>query len=260
MRLSLARLSLVVVSLSTFAFSAVTWTTIDYPGSVLTQACGINSSGDIVGLFNVGQGTQSFLLSGGVFTTIQYPDANSTTFAYGINDAGDVVGTFVDPGGFRGGFLKQGSTFTAINFPGASSTIAWGVNNSDQIVGEYVGADAITHGFTWNASTFITTDVTGAVLTSLKGINNLGDIVGEFLLSNGAPRGQQCSDPSFRRPGQYRRYLGLGESTTASRLLGGPICLVNKWVSYCSTTTSPSSVHPDEPSPKPSALITRGTS
>jgi len=129
MRSSLARLCLVVVSLSTFSFSAVTWTTIDYPGALITQACGINSAGDIVGIFNAGQGVQSYLLSGGVFTTIQYTDANSTTFAYGINDAGDVVGTFVDPGGFRGGFLKQGSTFTPINFPGSSSTIAWGVNN-----------------------------------------------------------------------------------------------------------------------------------
>jgi uncharacterized membrane protein len=213
MKLLLPRLCLVLVSLSTFAFSAVTWTTIDYPGALLTQACGINSAGDIVGIFNTGSGTQSFFLSGGVFTTIQYPDANSTTFAYGINDNGDVVGTYVDPGGFRGGFLKQGSTFTQINFPGSSSTIAWGVNNSDAIVGEYVGADALTHGFTWNAGTFITTDITGAVLTSLKGINNLGDIAGEFLLSNGAARGVVISNAQTHRfvaPGSTGDTLGWG--------------------------------------------------
>jgi probable HAF family extracellular repeat protein len=191
MKSALMHACLFLGAFSTFAFSAVTWTTIDYPGAALTNANGINSSGQIVGTFIVTSGVQSFLLSGGVFTTIQFPGGNTTTFAEGINDAGDVAGSYAAPGIFSQAFIMQGSTFTAINFPGSSNTEAWGINNADQVVGSYAGTDGHTHGFLWDAGTFTTIDVTGAQITSLTGIDNFGDIVGEFLVSDNISGGVQ---------------------------------------------------------------------
>ena len=50
------------------------FTTIDVPGSTFTIAYGINASGEIVGQYrDAGGVTHGFLLSGGVYTTLDVP-------------------------------------------------------------------------------------------------------------------------------------------------------------------------------------------
>src|SRR5262245_36882954 len=71
-----------------------TYTTIDYPDSVLTLAAGINSCGDIVGRYLDAAGMDhGFVLSGGAFTSMDIPGAELTR-PVGINDHGDIVGHF----------------------------------------------------------------------------------------------------------------------------------------------------------------------
>lgn len=64
---------------------------IDYPGSVQTEAFGINDAGDIVGRYtDAGGANHGFLLSDDDFTT--FDSAGPNTFAWGINSKGTIVG------------------------------------------------------------------------------------------------------------------------------------------------------------------------
>jgi len=64
---------------------------IDYPGSLQTEAFGINDAGDIVGRYlDAGGVNHGFLLSDGDFTT--FDSAGPNTFAWGINSKGNIVG------------------------------------------------------------------------------------------------------------------------------------------------------------------------
>lgn len=75
------------------------FTTVDFPGAVYTQANGINAGGDIVGLYvDINSKWHGFLFSGGVFSTIDFPDniqgAIRSTQATGIGPSGDIVGQY----------------------------------------------------------------------------------------------------------------------------------------------------------------------
>jgi uncharacterized membrane protein len=93
------------------------FTTIDHPGAVQvaqlgTVANGMNARGDVVGRYDVpGVGPNSpppvghgYLLSGGEFTTIDYPGATFSA-ATRINPSGDVTGRYMNADGKPHGFL-----------------------------------------------------------------------------------------------------------------------------------------------------------
>jgi uncharacterized membrane protein len=175
---------LLSLSLAVTSAHAVTFTTIDFPGALLTEATGINSSGQIVGFYNI-SGIRGFLLNGGVYTSIDFPGAGVSTWCEGINDNGDIVGWYIAPGNANPqGFLMQGGVFTTLSFPGATSTSPYGINNAGEIVGEYSTGVGV-HGFTYQSGTYTDVTVPGATYTQLRGINNVGDIVGYFAKSAG---------------------------------------------------------------------------
>src|ERR1700749_3689541 len=114
------------------------FTTIDHPLAVrATEGFGINDAGAIVGYFtNANTGQNSYVLSGGRFTTFDDPLAfpGGATFARGINDPGDGVGSFAgDSGGH--GLLRSGGTYATIDI--GVLAIAFGINNAGQIVGSF---------------------------------------------------------------------------------------------------------------------------
>ena len=136
------------------------FTSFDPPGSIATNADGINANGDVVGWYMDSTGTQhGYLLSAGSYTTIDYPGALAT-IARAINDQGDIVGTHVDavglPGGGIHGFLLQQGAFTALDFPGHLNTIAQRINNRGQVVGCYHDTDTMgtMHGFLLSDANF----------------------------------------------------------------------------------------------------------
>ena len=73
------------------------FTFIDVPGSGQTMPHGINSSGQIVGIYsateNGGVVWHGFLFDHGAFTTIDFP-GSTLTDAGGINAQGQIVGTY----------------------------------------------------------------------------------------------------------------------------------------------------------------------
>jgi uncharacterized membrane protein len=89
------------------------FTTINVPGAIATEANGINVQGDIVGFYYSATGDilntvrfHGFLLSKGVFTTIDVPGAGQTG-ARGINPQGDIVGSYENATGGHGFLLSK---------------------------------------------------------------------------------------------------------------------------------------------------------
>jgi hypothetical protein len=178
-------LLIVITSVSTLFGQTIrtanlTFSTIDFPGAVATNVLGINSSGDMVGIFSgVSLPDHGFLYSGGAYTTIDYPTGWTTTTS-GINDSGVIVGQSTNQSlSVTLGFRYDGATFTPIQVPGAGATEAYGINNTGIIVGGYstsVGNQA----FALIGSRFkdVTPPPGGYSLVYATGINSLGEIVG----------------------------------------------------------------------------------
>jgi probable HAF family extracellular repeat protein len=116
-----------------------TFTTIDaVPEAIFTRASGINSQGQIVGVFTTGTIGGGFLWDNGVATPIDFPSLPNNGFIVdvsGINARGQIVGEFIDDGGVHG-FLFEDGVFTPIDAPGfVGMTVAVGINSHGQIVG-----------------------------------------------------------------------------------------------------------------------------
>ena len=134
------------------------YTSIDYPGAVLTFIRGINPDGDIVGRYDILDvstnkvKTHSFLLHHDKFTSIDFPDA-VRTFARGINSDGVIVGRYdiLDVATNQVkvlGFVFRHGNFMSIDFP------ANGINSAGEIVGTYTSADGKVHGYLMSGTTF----------------------------------------------------------------------------------------------------------
>jgi uncharacterized membrane protein len=112
-------------------------TSINNPAAVSgTFANGINDVGQIVGIYGAASENLGFIDTGGVFTTISFPDTTSV-YATAINDTGQVVGNYCSMATTCQSFLDTDGVFTTISFPGASSTIVTGINNAGDMVGYY---------------------------------------------------------------------------------------------------------------------------
>jgi probable HAF family extracellular repeat protein len=127
-----------------------TFTTLDDPSATNgTISWGINTSGQIVGYYlDASDKNHGFLLSGGMYTTLDDPLAGSFgTVATGINSAGQIVGYYLDSANKEHGFLESGGTYITLDDPLATNGIqAFGINDQGQIVGSYTDNRG-THGF-----------------------------------------------------------------------------------------------------------------
>src|SRR5947209_1476717 len=104
--------------------------TLDDPSGSGTQAYGVNDMDQIVGAYANVTGVHGFLLSGGIYTTLDDPLATGGTAAFGINDMGQIVGYYQNATG-QHGFLYSGGLFTTIDDPVVNShTFAFGINNN----------------------------------------------------------------------------------------------------------------------------------
>src|SRR5439155_26285611 len=103
---------------------------------------GINAAGDVVGVYRDAGGKQhGFLLSGGIFTSIDFPGAISTG-ARGIGPGGDIVGAYrmaIEPTTVpaHGYLLTRNGTFYEVDFPGHINTIAQRILPNGTILGCY---------------------------------------------------------------------------------------------------------------------------
>lgn len=145
---------------SNLAIYGFTWkdgiftdTQINFPGAAGSGLFGVNSRGDLSGVwlpdvngaiehgFVCTKSASCFSYDGPVQGTVPFTDGKE------INARGQVVGINVGDDGIWHSYLMTGTTFTAIDFPGSTGTGAFGINSSGQIVGKYFTANGDTHGF-----------------------------------------------------------------------------------------------------------------
>jgi hypothetical protein len=177
-----------------------TFTTIDYPGAIATSANGINSTGEIVGWYQLDSSCTPSLLPVSVCTTHGFTDVNGTlatldvpgatsTALYGINDNGDIVGIYTDSNGVVHGFLRRHTgTVTKLDYPGTDcsgctlTTVAMGINKNAKVAGMLysIFGQNPSDGFTWSGQTFNKVDVQNTS-TGLRGISNTGIVVGQVF-------------------------------------------------------------------------------
>ena len=86
--------------------AALSYSTLDLPGTAGTFVSGINNAGRMAGAYQDGQGAFHGYVTQGAdeFITIDFPNAVST-FANGLNDQGDIVGFYTDVAGNAHGFI-----------------------------------------------------------------------------------------------------------------------------------------------------------
>jgi hypothetical protein len=160
-----------------------TFTTIDVPGSIETDAVGNNDLGNIVGAYRTPDNmVHGFRLSDNIYTTIDPPGSFGTNAA-GINNSGEIAGIYGGTPGTRDfGFLLNGETYTSINPPGSTENGANKINSAGDIVGGYStdGFLIDQRGYLLSGGNFTTIEVAGATDTFASGINDSGQIVGAF--------------------------------------------------------------------------------
>jgi len=157
-----------------------TYTQIDVPGSITTEAVGINTQGDIVGFYADSNNIfHAFLLSGGVYTTFDYPGAAGTD-ATAINDLGQIVGPYFPTIDSLSGYLYdvQTQTFTTVSFPNKNySTTPEGINNAGTIVG-FIGRPNGPVGFELVGGTYREVLPQGYSYSVVYAVNNSGQELG----------------------------------------------------------------------------------
>jgi probable HAF family extracellular repeat protein len=125
---------------------SVTFTTIDFPGSISTNAQGINANGEIVGFYTDTAGrVHGFLRSGENYRSIDFPGARSTT-ARGIGPAGDIVGTYQrpdEPSGVHGFLMTKHGDLFWVDYPGHQNTIPPRILPDGTILGCYHDTDTM---------------------------------------------------------------------------------------------------------------------
>lgn len=169
------------------------------PGSVQTQATGINAAGNITGFWsdtntgsdaNFGFIRWSVNKNDVIFIDVNDPlvgGAPLVTQVLGMNAAGLAAGFYNDANGVSHGFVYNVMTsdYTPVNVANSVSDAATGINKSNLICGFWTDAKGIQHGFTkaltgGAAETFT---VPGAAVTQLLGVNSNGITVGFYQMN-----------------------------------------------------------------------------
>ena len=164
-----------------FAQDSYEYSTIDYPGAVLTRTFDINDTGTVIGVFRMpGQPNHAFIVRDGKFTELPAPDPDTGyRAARGMNDRTDVVGPFtLNADDSEHGYLLRGRTKLRLDFPGAVATDPFGVNNRGSVVGSFVDGTGVIHGWLRRSGTYRQIDVPGALDSVPFGINDREQIVG----------------------------------------------------------------------------------
>jgi hypothetical protein len=168
-----------------------TVTYLNAPGTLTsngyTAANGINDAGQIVGDYETtyGSNNQGFLYQGGVYTTIDDPNAGAGgSSAQGINDNGVIVGSFADANNKQHGFVDIGGVFTTVDDPlGVNGTMLSGINDAGVVVGSYIDANNVAHGFVANPTVTITVLTSGGL--DFQGHNPLKEMGAGTIQSGG---------------------------------------------------------------------------
>jgi uncharacterized membrane protein len=200
-----------------------TYTQIDYPGAAWTACYGINTAGDVVGVYvDTNNKYHGFHLSGGVYTSIDYRGAHHTE-ASGINDLGQIVGWYKPDAGGVVGYLYdlQTQAFTKISYAGAKKlTQPLSINNDGIIVGIVFANNRILTGFELNSGTFQRLVPSNFNSSVVGGISNSGEAVGCGISKGRCVQAFSFNQEKFQRVKLPRLYQPFGVNI-AHAIVGG---------------------------------------
>jgi probable HAF family extracellular repeat protein len=123
------------------AYASWSITDIGTLGGSISQAFGINDSGQVVGSSTTSEGnSHAFVYSNGQIADIGTLGGASST-AYSINNSGQIVGSSLTAPGTNGAifgtaFLYSGGQMTDLGVLGGNASIAFSINNLGQVVGQ----------------------------------------------------------------------------------------------------------------------------
>lgn len=185
----------------TFTQKGTNYQSLSVPNSLANEATGINTSGQIVGVYeDFTTVTHGFLDTAGVFTSLDSL-AGTSVVPLDINDSGEIVGTYVDTASVSHGFstLDHGASYTLFDFPGATSTLAAGVNTAGTITGEWTDSASVRHGFLYSGGVFTNLDFPLATGTTAIGINDSNEIAGVYSDATSTSHGFLYSDGAYTK-------------------------------------------------------------
>jgi uncharacterized membrane protein len=174
-----------------FLLSEKHFSTIDYPGALITIARGINNKGDIVGSYPVdptlpGGGNHGLLLRRGVFTSVDFP-GHLNTIAQRITASGQILGCYHDYGFMAsmhgivvsdGDYRALDGSYHGLNVPASMTNGA--TPDAAVIAGLYSDMKAHTHGYIVRRGNFASFDFPGGTSTQAWDIAASGEVVGFY--------------------------------------------------------------------------------
>ncbi|HKR97484.1 MAG TPA: hypothetical protein VJW55_19060 [Candidatus Angelobacter sp.] len=121
------------------------FTQLDPPGSVSTEADDINAQGQIIGFFFDAAGREhGWLFQDGSFTQVDFPGASATR-TVNINNSSVITGSFLDAAGVQHGLVGRADNLIRFDVPGSTSTNGEGINDVGTLVGSFTDAAGATH-------------------------------------------------------------------------------------------------------------------
>lgn len=161
-------------------------------GGGVTQAFGINSNGQVVGMSYAGDNhPYPFLYSNGSLLNLGTL-GGASGYAYGINANGQMVGRSFTTNGLEHAFFYSNGAMQDVATMGGSYSSAQGINDSGQIVGmSYTGGDLTEHAFMYSNRVMQDLGVLdpGYNYSQAFAINASGQTVGMSYASNGSVHG-----------------------------------------------------------------------
>jgi uncharacterized membrane protein len=214
-------LALLLMACAPSVLAQGTYTQIDVPGSESSTVCqGINDADDIVGSYGPtanGIAWNGFLLSGGVYTTIDYP-SDSYTYLMGINNNGKIAGHDFD-GAIGFTYDMQSQTFTSISYPGSQFTTPTSINNSGAVAGYFLSNSRTVHGFELNGTTYTEILQPGQTTVTISGIRESNLFDGNVVADSSSHINFSYKNGKYRKltiPGtQVATVLGISEDGSA---------------------------------------------
>jgi len=140
-------LAIVLALASTSVAQTFIYAPINVPGAVVTEARGVNNTGEIVGFYKTAAcgdydikvpscPTKGFKYVNGSYTKLMVPNSVSTAIM-GVNDLGDLVGFYKKADGTKHGFIWYHTNIVkTIDYPATSlTTVPFGINKAGTVVG-----------------------------------------------------------------------------------------------------------------------------
>ncbi|MBV9820438.1 MAG: hypothetical protein JOZ07_19080 [Solirubrobacterales bacterium] len=170
----------------------------NFPGSVQTQATGINDLGVLVGFYssmnnaNMVNDNHGWYKLNGQFFNADFPNPSPASPVVdqllGVNDKDVAVGFFTDAAGVNHGYSFNIAThqFSEISVPGITSPTAAAINNNGDIAGFGTAGGATVAFLLTHAGKVDVIKYPNASSTQALGVNNNDEVVGVATIGSGS--------------------------------------------------------------------------